>query len=50
MIKDFRKTEKFKKNLKWSIEFFYILQLPHTLISNSDKMTHPIIHVTTTKK
>ena len=22
---------------------FYILQLPHTVISNSEKLTHPII-------
>ena len=24
--------------------FFYILQLPHTVISNSEKLTHPITY------
>ena len=40
MIKDFRKTER-KKTGQFS--FFYILQLPHTdtVISNSEKLTHP---------
>ena len=27
-----------------SLVFFDILQLPHTLISNSEKLTHPIQH------
>ena len=40
MIKDFRKTKILIKKLK--IVIFYILQLPHTIISNSEKMTHPI--------
>ena len=26
-----------------SLVFFDILQLPHTVISNSEKLTHPII-------
>ena len=35
MIKDFRKTIKFKKIQKCSVQFFCdILQLPHTVISN----------------
>ena len=43
MIKDFRKTiKKNKKNGQFS--FFDILQLPHTVISNSEKLTHPNIH------
>ena len=41
MMKDFRK----KKKKKWSLEFFYILQLPHTVISNSEKLTHPSVHI-----
>ena len=24
--------------------FFYILQLPHTVISNSEKLTHPTVY------
>ena len=36
MIKDFRKTEIFFEKLKMvSLVFFYILQLPHTVTSNS---------------
>ena len=27
-----------------SLDFFYILQLPHTVISNSEKLTHPSVH------
>ena len=42
MIKDFRKTEN-KKNKNGQFSFFYILQLPHTVISNSEKLTHPIV-------
>ena len=41
MIKDFRKPIKYLKNKKWSV--FYILQLPHTVISNSEKLTHPAV-------
>ena len=41
MIKDFRKTIKKKK---WSVIFIDILQLPHTVISNSEKLTHPNAH------
>ena len=39
MIKDFPNTEKLKMV---SLVFFYISQLPHTVISNSEKLTHPI--------
>ena len=28
-----------------SLVFCDILQLPHTVISNSEKLTHPIVHV-----
>ena len=28
-----------------SLVFFNILQLPHTVISNSEKLTHPSIHM-----
>ena len=28
-----------------SLVFFDILQLPHTVISNSEKLTHPSVHV-----
>ena len=46
MIKDFRKTEKLKKKIKMvSLVFFDILQLPHTEISNSEKLTHPTVRV-----
>ena len=34
MIKDFRKTIKFKKIKNGHFSFFDILQLPHTVISN----------------
>ena len=27
-----------------SLVFFDILQLPHTVISNSEKLTHPTMH------
>ena len=42
MIKDFRKKKKLKKNGQFS--FFDILQLPHTVVSNSEKLTHPTVH------
>ena len=45
MIKDFRKTIKFKKIENGQFSFFYILQLPQTLISNSEKLTHPTEHI-----
>ena len=44
MIKDFRKTKNLKKLKMVSLVFFDILQLPHTVISNSEKLTHPIVH------
>ena len=45
MIKDFRKTIKLKKKLKLSFQFFFdILQQQHTVISNSEKLTHPRVH------
>ena len=31
-----------------SLIFFYIFQLPHTVISNSEKLTHPNVHCTFT--
>ena len=45
MIKDFCRT--IKKNIKkWSVQFFVdILQLQHTVISNSEKLTHPNVHL-----
>ena len=39
MIKDFCKTIIKKKMV--SLVFFDILQQPHTVISNSEKLTHP---------
>ena len=42
MIKDFRKTIKLKKKNR-QFSFFYILQLPHTVILNSKKLTHPSV-------
>ena len=27
-----------------SLVFYYILQLPHTVILNSEKLTHPTVH------
>ena len=44
MIKDFRKTKKILKIKNGQFSFFYILQLPHTVISNSEKMTHPTVY------
>ena len=42
MIKDFRKVVKILKKIKKvSLVFFDILQLPHTAMSNSEKLTHP---------
>ena len=41
MIKDFPKKKIYKKNKNGQFGFFYILQLPHTVISNSEKLTHP---------
>ena len=43
MIKDFRKTKNFKKIKNGQFSFFYILQLPHSVISNSEKLTHPTV-------
>ena len=43
MINDFCKTKKNLKN-KWSVHFLDILQLPHTVISNSEQLTHPNGH------
>ena len=46
MIKDFRKKKKFKKIIKnGQFIFLDILQLTHTVISNSEKLTHPTVHV-----
>ena len=42
MIKDFRKK---KKKKMVSLVFFDILQLPHTVISYSEKLTHPKIYL-----
>ena len=41
MIKDICKTIKFKKKNGHFSFFCDILQLPHTVISNSEKLTHP---------
>ena len=43
MIKDFRKTNKFKKIKTCNFFVVGILQLPHTWISNSEKLTHPSV-------
>ena len=43
MFKDFRKTIKLKKNLNGQFSFFHILQLPYTVISNFEKLTHPSV-------
>ena len=46
MIKDFRKKKKFKKIIKnGQFIFLDILQLPHTVISNSEKLTHPTVYM-----
>ena len=42
MIKDFCKTKKFKKVIL--VFVVDILQLPHTVISNSEKLTYPNIY------
>ena len=46
---DFCKTENFKKKMKM-VSFFYILQLPHTVISNSEQLTHPNVECTIVHK
>ena len=43
MIKDFLKHKNVKKIKNSQFSFFYILQLPHTVISNSAKLTHPTL-------
>ena len=49
MIKDFRKTKKICKKIKnGQFSFFDILKLPHTVISNSEKLTHPTVQCTST--
>ena len=48
-LKDFRKTIKFKKIKNCHFSFFDILQLPQTVISNSEKLTYPNIHYTVIK-
>ena len=46
MIKDFCKTKIFLKIKKGHFSFFVdILQLPHTVILNSEKLTHPSVYV-----
>ena len=45
MMKDFCKTIK-KIFLNGQFRFFYIMQLPHTVISNSEKLTHPGVTLT----
>ena len=47
MIKDFRNKKTNKKNGQFS-SFWDMLQLPHTVISNSEKLTHPSIRLTPT--
>ena len=45
MIKDFRKTIEFKKIKNGHFSFYCdILKLPHTVILNSEKLTHPSLH------
>ena len=42
MFKDFCQTNIFKKDKKnGQFSFFDNLQLPHNVISNSEKLTHP---------
>ena len=41
----FAKQLNFKKIKNCQFIFFYILQLPHTVISNSEKLTHPTLRV-----
>ena len=49
MIKDFRKTKnKIKIKNGQSSFFVNILQLLHTVISNSEKLTHPNVQYTRT--
>ena len=44
MIKDFRKTIKLKRKENGQFFVVDILQLPHSVISNSEKLSHPIEH------
>ena len=43
MIKDFPKQKNFKEIKNDQFSFFNILKLPHTVISNSEKSTHPTV-------
>ena len=38
--------KKLKQIKNGQFSFFYILQLPHTVISNSEKLTHPSVQYT----
>ena len=44
MIRIFAKHINFNKIKNGHLGFFYILQLTHTAISNSEKLTHPIVY------
>ena len=44
MIKDFSQNNRKEKKMV-SLVVFDILPLPHTVISNSEKLTHPIAHI-----
>ena len=46
MIKDFRNTKNKIKIKNGQFSYFVdILQLPNTVISNSEKLTHPSTHL-----
>ena len=45
MIKDFRKTIRFKKNKKWAVKFVLTFCNYHTVISKSEKLTHPTVYI-----
>ena len=44
VLEDFHKAIQFLKIKKWSVQvLFNILQLPHTVFLNSEKLTHPTV-------
>ena len=52
MINDFRKTQIKKKIKNGHFSFFcwhFATTVPHTVISNSEKFTYPIIHTVYSK-
>ena len=43
-LRSLAKQKNLKKIKNGQFSFFYILQVPHTVLSNSEKLTHPNPH------